>query len=209
MKLQTHVAFGIFLGVVFYYIFNLDLTFVLLVGFVAFIPDIDLTIQRWRKRIAEKNQFIDNLDVGLKHRTFTHNVWAMLIILVFSLFFTRNIIFLLGIAVGFISHLIADSFTVSGVYWLWPYGEKFGKQGKFYVKGKINMTNPNEIKIERIIQIVLLTLSGFLFFIKGQVISKIFSLDGLITIGVFLFAGFILMKNFGNVIVKTIRRLKI
>ena len=204
MKLQTHIAFGIFFGVILYYFFNLDLLFILIAGFSAFIPDIDLTIQRWKKSLTEKHEGLNKLNnVSLEHRTFTHNVWAMLLLVVASLIITANWVFPLAITVGFFSHLIADSFTVMGVYWLWPYKKKL------YFKGTINMSQPENIRRERIIQIILLAMSGLLFFMKGQDIGNIFSLNGLILIGVFIFAGSNLMKKLLIMILKIIRTLRI
>jgi membrane-bound metal-dependent hydrolase YbcI (DUF457 family) len=197
MKLQTHIAFGLFFGMLFYYFFNLDFGLVLLVGFASFIPDIDWAMQfKW--------------GLGERHRTFMHNVWAMIITSIIAFFLVKVPIVILGIILGFVSHMIADSLTVTGVYWFWPYGDEkyFGQQKKYWTGWILNMSDPNENKIERIIQISVLAASGFLFLIKGISIN-VFSYEGLISIGIFIFVGYILMKKFRNIIVDLIRRFKI
>lgn len=197
MKLQTHIAVGILFAMIFYYFLKLDLTFALLVGLASFIPDIDWAMQfKW--------------GMGNRHRTFMHNIWAMIIILIVAFLLTKSLIIIFGVVLGFVGHLLADSLTVTGVYWLWPYGdEKRGGQKKYWTGWKLNMSDPNENKIERIIQIVALAISGFIFLAKDFAFGNIFSLNGLITIVILLFAGYILMKQFRSAIVKIIRRLKI
>jgi len=89
------------------------------------------------------------------------------------------------------------------VYWLYPIGRK---TGRFHVKGSLSMSRPETAKIEGYIQIVLFTLTGFLFLVKQMEID-VFSMEGLITLAVMLAVGFYLFKTLGKVIKRTIRRM--
>jgi len=191
MQLLSHIAFGLLFGMLFYYFFGFGFDFVLLVGFAAFIPDLDWAMQfKW--------------GMGERHRTFMHNLWAMLITAMIAGFIFKSMILAFGIVIGFITHLMADSFTVTGVSWLYPYGY----ENKFYIKGPLNMSDENERRTERILQKILFAIAGFLFLIKSVSIN-LFSMDGFITIGVLIFVGYAIMKNFGKIIQRTIRQFKI
>jgi len=56
---------------------------------------------------------------GNVHRKLLHNVWFLSILMLLVLFLFRSLILVLAVMVGFISHLMIDSFTVTGVYWLY------------------------------------------------------------------------------------------
>ena len=189
MKLLTHTAVGMFSSTVFYFLLNLDIGFILLAGFAAFLPDIDWRLQYW--------------GFGNVHRKVLHNVWVMGAIAVIVYFLFRSSVLVLGVVVGFMSHLVADSFTVKGVYWLYPIGRK---TERFHVKGSLNMSRPETAKIEGYIQTVLFTLTGFLFLVK-QIEIDVFSMEGMITLAVMLAVGFYLFKTLGKVIKRTIRRM--
>lgn len=82
----------------------------------------------------------------------------MLFISVLIFLIYRNFIICLGIIIGILSHLIADSFAITGVMWLYPYK----KDDKFYFGGYFDMSRENSLKTERKIQSILLLLLGFL-----------------------------------------------
>jgi uncharacterized membrane protein len=109
-----------------------------------------------------------------------------------------------GIIVGFISHFIADSFTVIGVYWLYPIGRK---SEKYHLKGSFSMSETKTDKMEEYLQALFFALAGFLFMIKYVTLENIFSLEGIITIAIILGVGFYLYKTLGKTIKRTIRRL--
>jgi len=190
MKLLTHTAFGLFLGTLFYYFLDFDFSFILLTGFAAFLPDID-----WRMQYS--------WHMGNVHRKLLHNVWVLigLSIIVYLLF--NDLFLVLGVAVGFVSHLIADSFTVTGVYWLYPLGKE---SEKFHLRGSFSMSETKAVKVEKYLQIALFTLSGFLFLIKEITLKNIFSIEGVITIAVILAVGFYLYKTLGKTIKRIIRK---
>jgi len=191
MQLLSHISFGLLFGMLFYYFFGFSFAFVLLVGFAAFIPDIDWAMQfKW--------------GWGNRHRTFMHNIWAMGFIAVLTFIISKNLLLPFGVILGFSSHLIADSCTVTGVSWLFPYGF----ERKFFFRGPLNMSDEGERKLERLLQGILFTISGILFFLKTVTIDMS-SLQGIITLVVIIACGYIIMKKFGKAIQTVIRRMKI
>ena len=107
-----------------------------------------------------------------------------------------------GIIVGFVSHLIADSLTVTGVYWLWPLGKD---EKKYYHNGSISTGTT----IEKYIQMALFTISGFLFFAKQVTFTDIFSIQGVIMVAVVIYVGYIFYDKLAKSIKRTIRKSKI
>jgi membrane-bound metal-dependent hydrolase YbcI (DUF457 family) len=188
MKLRTHIAFGLFFGILFYYFLGFGFDFVLLTGISAFIPDIDWAMQfEW--------------EMGNKHRKFGHNIWFMFICAFTGYFIFNSVLLFFGIIIGFLSHLIADSFTVMGVWWLYPYG--FDEK-KFYHNYKYSMTGESQKGYETIFQGILFGIAGFMFLSRGISIN-LFSLEGIITVGVLVFVGYIVMKKIDVMLAKTIR----
>jgi len=110
----------------------------------------------------------------------------------------------LGVIIGFISHLLADSFTVTGVYWLYPIGKE---SEKYHLKGSFSMSETKATKIEKYLQIIFFTLSGFLFIVKHITLENIFSIEGVITIAILLAVGFYLYKTLGKSIKHIIRKI--
>jgi membrane-bound metal-dependent hydrolase YbcI (DUF457 family) len=187
MQLRTHIAFGFLFGMFFYHFFNFDFGFVLLTGLASFLPDIDWVMQfEWK--------------MGNRHRTFMHNIWAMIVISTLFFLFFRNLYGVFGVILGYVSHLIADSFTVTGVRWLYPYEEKM------YFYGPLNMSDPSERHLENIIQSILFSVTGFLFLTKDIRINY-FSLEGLIVLIFLTGMGYVLMRKFDNALIRIIRKL--
>ena len=190
MKLRTHIAFGLLFGSLLNYFLEFGFGFIMLTGFAGFLPDIDWAMQfKW--------------GMGNRHRTFGHNIWFILAVSLIGFIASRSYILLLGLLLGMLSHLIADSLTVSGVYWLYPYGKD---ENKFQTKGPFSMYDENNREREKIIGTVVLTLAGFLFFIK-EMEFVLLSVEGVITLGVVAFIGYVLMNKIDEVIKKLIREL--
>ncbi len=192
MKLQTHVAFGLFFGAVFSYLVEPHFAFILFAGFAAFLPDID-----WRMQYT--------WNMGNVHRKIFHNIWFMLILIAGGYIATRSLVLSLGLLVGILSHYVADSLTVSGIHWLYPYGKS---ENRFHTKGPINMSDENNRQREKIIRTPLFALAGFLFLIRRMEINPL-SIEGVVSLGVFLVVGYALMEKMSKVIKKTIRNLGI
>lgn len=191
MQFLTHAAFGLFLGSSFSYLFNLDFKFIILCGVSSFIPDIDWNMQySW--------------NLGNVHRKILHNIWVICIIsgLIYLLF--RNLILVFGIATGFISHLLIDSFTVTGVYWLYPIGRK---SRKYHLRGPFSMSKMKAYKIEKCLQIIFFSLAGLLFLIRYIHIEDIFTFESLVIIFVIFIVGYLLFKTIGEIVKQAIRKL--
>ncbi len=190
MKLKTHIAFGLFFGVLFYYFLDFGFELVLITGFAAFLPDFDFTLQ-------------NKLGFSGVHRKLCHNIWFMILVsfVVFVLF--GSFILSLGIIIGIISHFVADSLTVSGIYWVYPYGKK-GK--KFHTSGPFSMSDKNHRRRERLIGTVVLTLAGYLFLINEVNIAMISSY-GFVGFGIVASLGYVVMNKLDKAIGKVIKSL--
>jgi membrane-bound metal-dependent hydrolase YbcI (DUF457 family) len=116
------------------------------------------------------------------------------------LFLFREFILVLAVIVGFISHLLIDSFTVTGVYWLYPIG-------KYHLKGPFSMSRVESKSIEKYLQTAFFTSSGLIFLAKQIPLSGVFSYEGIILIGALLIVGYYLFKAFGKVLERIIRSL--
>jgi inner membrane protein len=112
MTKQTHICIGTLVSIPF--ITN-PLGIIGLIGSIA--PDIDIKFKEF----------------GIKHRTITHSF----LLLTLSTLLIKKIN--LDIAyiwfISYLSHLILDSFTKSGVKFLYPYRKTFGL--KLFTTGKI------------------------------------------------------------------------
>ncbi|MFO7872116.1 MAG: metal-dependent hydrolase [Candidatus Undinarchaeales archaeon] len=187
MKLLTHISAGLFSGALVFYFFDLNFGFILLAGFAAFIPDIDHPSHLIGKPLK--------LLGG--HRYVCHNIWFLLIITGLIFILSKNIVWTLAVFLGILSHFITDSSTKMGIHWFWP----IGKHSNFaHFKGPLS-TGSN---IEKVIQIIFFTVTGFLFLIKTTSI-KGFSAENVVIILVLLYVGYLLMNKFGKEIKKIIR----
>ena len=91
---------------------------------------------------------IDQQIPGMKHRTWTHTIWAILLCIGLLHFLRNNyitnalfvdmslVIVMLGFTIGYISHLLGDAFSTSGIDWIYPLiGYKTYSGGATVVKG--------------------------------------------------------------------------
>ena len=130
------------------------------------------------------------------HRTFLHNVWAMAyFILILGYFSNWNFLVIFATFVGYASHLLLDSFTISGIYWLWPYGdERIFKERKFYKNGKFVTGTTSE----KIILSVLIIVGGGLIGFGLYRQNPIYTTDiyqTIISIILIIFIGIALMNR--------------
>ena len=138
MQKKTHLAFGLFLASILF-VLGASFEYVILIGFISFLPDIDWLMDKlwFRNNSLFKQLWRKIFKSRPIHRTFLHNVWVMIILMIlFGYFSNWNLLAISSVFVGYFSHLLMDSLTVAGVYWLWPYGDEkiFGKR-KFYMNG--------------------------------------------------------------------------
>jgi membrane-bound metal-dependent hydrolase YbcI (DUF457 family) len=142
MERRTHIIFGIFLFVVLWGALKLDLIFSALAGIGAMLPDLDY------KKTPDA-----------RHRKVAHNVWVLIAISAAIFLFTSSFEFAAAFALGFLSHILADSLTPLGVYPLYPFRKQ---RAWFLVRGKAVITTGS--RGEKAFQIVFAALTVVLFF---------------------------------------------
>jgi inner membrane protein len=82
----------------------------------SILPDIDET----KSKISHKFKILSKLiNILLGHRGLIHSLWICILLYFFLLFFSKEIA--LAASLGYLSHLILDSFTVMGVNLFWPF----------------------------------------------------------------------------------------
>ena len=121
MLKRTHLVFALLLFMIL--VFNLNLSpinklmFLVIFILAAIIPDIDTT----ESSVGRKTKPASNLiNVLFGHRGFFHSL-TFIIILAILLFIlkTPNLI-AIAILTGYVSHLILDAFTKTGIRVFWP-----------------------------------------------------------------------------------------
>lgn len=142
MTYKTHINFGILFAILFmnylYYNKYYALTFIAISAIVSLIPDMDHNKSFISNKISplifilvfimiRYNMY--NLCILIiwiiitkfsKHRTFSHSILGTLI---FCIPF-YNTVFLYPVFIGYVSHLIADMFTINGIPLLYPFNNK-------------------------------------------------------------------------------------
>lgn len=100
MMKKTHLIFGALFFIIAWLYFDIpaELSAFALIG--AMIPDLDL---------------------GFMHRKILHNLWVLGIMNIGLLLYGLNGVACLVFSLGFISHLVADSMTVQGISFFWPF----------------------------------------------------------------------------------------
>ncbi|MCS7123094.1 MAG: metal-dependent hydrolase, partial [Candidatus Aenigmarchaeota archaeon] len=146
----------------------------ILIGFIAFFPDIDWLMDKiwFKENSLFKKIWFKIFKSKSIHRTFLHNIWVLIILLiVFGYFSNFDMLLILGVFVGYTSHLFLDSLTVSGIYWFWPYGdEKIFNTKKFYKNGNFVTGSLKE----KVLFTIFVVIGGLLFgygFYKMQEIT--------------------------------------
>lgn len=127
MKGHTHLIFAIVLGTLYFDYFTsgdwlLKFGFALTLIIGALLPDID----EKQSSISHKHPVLHGLAASIdKHRGVFHSIWVPVIIFliahfVISRYFSIPSLLLMGLFIGYGSHLLADSFTVQGIAPLHP-----------------------------------------------------------------------------------------
>ncbi len=142
MNWKTHLAFGLFAGLVSFRFFNMNwwqtsLFFVIvLVG--SLLPDIDKPESKVGRKVGVISKII-NLLFG--HRGITHSLWlwfGVFFILWISFRTTSWVWVAWAYFVGYGSHLISDSLTLMGINWFHPF--KFFRSHGMIETGKTGET---------------------------------------------------------------------
>ena len=129
MRFKTHLVIGIFASLIFYYFTSSIFSFFVL--FSSLLPDFDTPFSK-----IGRNKFSRFAQLFTEHRGFVHSFtflfFVCLVIVIFSPIIS------LAFFIGYSLHLIADSFTKSGITPFWPYSKKargFIKTGGFIEVG--------------------------------------------------------------------------
>ena len=169
MEKATHILFGTLLGFLLYYN-GLRPEYAFLSAVASIIPDIDWMIDKtWvSKRSILRRVWKGAFGGRGFHRTILHNLWVLIAldasILIVSGY---NYLLLIGFSIGFISHLLLDSLTKTGIYWFWPYGdEKVTGRKRFHIKWRIRTWGLGERLVQSLIVLVLLVV---IYFYEGDI----------------------------------------
>lgn len=119
----THVLFGLLVGSVFAYFLGDDSLFLLFAALGALFPDVD-------HPKSMLGRFVKPVGYFAKHRGFLHSLLAgvfftVLLELLLRVLGVFNTQYPLVFFAGYLSHLLLDGSTKSGVYALWPTKIKF------------------------------------------------------------------------------------
>lgn len=126
MMFRTHVLFALFFYLLFIKLFSFDLNaiFAFVLCFGSILPDIDSPSSFVNSRFL--------LGIGKavasfsEHRGFFHSIFGILPFLIIgfllALWLKFSVIYILALSIGYMLHLAADSFNVSGIKWLWKSG---------------------------------------------------------------------------------------
>lgn len=117
MLIRTHLVITIFFILIFLSSVNNKLVFVLTALFATFLPDIDTRYSKLGKRkLARILQFFT------KHRGMIHS-FTFLLSITFVLVLVLPV-FAFGFFLGYGLHLLADSFTITGIRFFYPSKKK-------------------------------------------------------------------------------------
>ncbi len=113
MLIRTHLLITFFFILILFSSVENKAIFVVIALIATFIPDVDTKFSKLgKKKIFRPLQFFVN------HRGFFHSlIFLGLILLIFSLFLP---IIVIPFAVGYLSHLFADSLTIQGIKPFYP-----------------------------------------------------------------------------------------
>jgi len=134
MLANTHLAFGLLLGILFKPIVSPANTWLYygIVLFAALLPDLDHN-GAILNRIFRITKVFPLL---FKHRGFFHSVWPAVILAAVVWPWSRTVA--LAMLIGYGSHLLIDSVTRMGVNWLYPL-LKFRIQGPVMTGGFVEL----------------------------------------------------------------------
>jgi len=116
MLFRTHFAFSFLIGLLFINILNPanQILFIILVLFGSAFPDIDQPNSKIGRKIKIIGWFF-------RHRGIFHSIFMALIISYTIYFFTG---YFSAFLIGYLSHLVIDAMTISGIAFLYPFSKK-------------------------------------------------------------------------------------
>ena len=121
MRYYTHLAFAFLIGILLikYLSIQNQILFIILFMLFSLLPDIDQV----KSKISEKVKplaWLINFFIG--HRGLMHSIWTPIIL--YLLLFLIRIDIAIAVSFGYLSHLLLDCFTISGVRLLWPWKKR-------------------------------------------------------------------------------------
>ncbi len=125
MIFLTHISFALFLGLIIIKYVDLRaniIIFIIITLFSSLIPDLD-------ESKSFLGKYVKPIGWLFKHRGLFHSIFLMIILMIIVFLITQNRTYAYAVMIGFGSHLILDSMTVSGTTLFWP--------SKLRIKGKI------------------------------------------------------------------------
>jgi membrane-bound metal-dependent hydrolase YbcI (DUF457 family) len=116
---------------IFHYLnFTIELITVLsiLTAFLSSLPDLDLKIVKYFKKLNYKSFFLTYpiyiiVKLIFKHRTITHSLFIPIILLTINYYLVETIYlsyFLISLSTALILHVFEDCMTIAGVKIFWP-----------------------------------------------------------------------------------------
>jgi inner membrane protein len=121
MNYYTHLAFSFLVGILLINHFSVSnqILYIILFMFASLLPDID----KVQSKVSEKIKIVSFIiRFFLGHRGLMHSIWIPLIFYLTLWGFSMNIA--IALSFGYLSHLLLDGLTPSGVKILWPLNKK-------------------------------------------------------------------------------------
>jgi membrane-bound metal-dependent hydrolase YbcI (DUF457 family) len=146
----------------------LILILTLITAFLSSLPDLDLKIVRYFKKLNYKSFFLTYpiyilVKLIFKHRTITHSLFIPLAILIYVYLVQNNLYFeyfLISLSSALILHVFEDSLTIAGVQMFRPIQTKI-KFANFRTASKFHNNILHVLGL-----IILLSFPFYYFFIK-------------------------------------------
>ena len=116
MMFITHIGFALLLGLLTVKFSPLPINqylFIATIIFASLLPDIDSGTSLIGRRFKLASLFF-------KHRGMIHSILFMIGFSVVFFLITKNFYYFLAFATGYLSHLLLDSMTPTGVAFFWP-----------------------------------------------------------------------------------------
>lgn len=123
MMYKTHLVFGIFIGIIYILLFGVSdkYLFLSIVALAALFPDIDHANSKIGSKVKPISWLIQNV---FGHRGFFHSIFPAVILYFIFVYLLNLKLVGLAIAVGYVSHLMSDALTVTGVNFAHPFRAK-------------------------------------------------------------------------------------
>ncbi len=133
MYIKNHLIFSLSFSIFFiklcnFFNFKIDIFHIIPISlFSSLLPDLDHPRSYLGCKFKLISFFLSNY---FGHRKITHSLFGMLFFFVFIFFmnifyFNFDFDVIIGIYLGYFSHILADMFTYNGIDFLWPYKFKF------------------------------------------------------------------------------------